>query len=546
MINALGNLKIGTRLGLGFAVLLLLLLAVAGGGWWSVMLQHDVASRLVARDFRIANAANQLKTMVVEARRQEKDSFMAIADPTKFEQNLAMWEKNRLAMRAAMQAFEALALEADEREALRRFNADFNTYAEGFDAAVTRIRSGAITSALEANAALKQVKAAVHEMEKLAEEINVRAMSRVSLAQSTLDASRRRAADILAALVGSCLVGAVVLAVALTRSITRPIVRAAAAAQSIRSGDLTAHIELAGRDETGQLLRAMSDMQAALRNIVGGVRANSENVATAAAQIAEANVDLSSRTEDQASVLEAAASSMELLGANVEKNLDQVRRGDQLTRHALEVAGLGGQVVANVIDTMKGIRESSAKVVDIIGVIDSIAFKTNILSLNAAVEAARAGSQGRGFAVVAEEVRALAQSSARAATEIKSLITASVERVEKGVGFVDKAGSTMNQVVAATRDIGGIMAQISEASMEQGRKVLSVREAVVRLNQTTQCNAALVEQTAAAAASLSGQAHQLVDSVAQFRLMTDQAVIRTAEDEARGMDAAPRRWAVSV
>ncbi len=514
----LNKLKIGARLGMGFALLLLLLAAVAVGGWWGMNLQYEVASHLVANDFRIANAANNLKTMVVEARRQEKDSLMSIADRAKFDQNEKMWQKNRVALQSALNDFEQLQLAADERADGAQLKKGFGTYAEAFAAVVARIRKDELQTALDANLALKPVKAAVHQMETLSTALNERAMKRVSQAQALLDASRHRAAIFLLSLVVICLAVAIGLAWALTRSITVPIGRAAEVAQRIRSGDLTGEIAVGPQDETGQLLRTMGEMQASLSQIVGGVRSNAESVATAASQIAQANVDLSARTEEQAAVLEQTASSMKQLGENVEQNVEQVRRGDDLAQQALLNAGDGGAVVSQVIDTMKAIRESSTKIADIIGVIDGIAFQTNILALNAAVEAARAGEHGRGFAVVAGEVRSLAQSSAKAAREIKGLITASVERVAKGGELVDRAGATMKSIVTSTNDIGGIMNQISGASSEQSGRVVHVREAVMRMNQSTQCNSALVEQTAAAAESLNEQARKLVQSVAQFRI----------------------------
>ncbi len=514
----LSKLKIGARLGMGFAVLLALLAAVAAGGWWAVNLQYQVASQLVANDFHVANAANKLKTMVVEARRQEKDSLMSIADRAKFDQNEKNWQKNRDALQAALAEFEQLPLSEDERSDAAQLKKNFSLYAAAFSGVVVRVRKDEIDNALDANAALKPIKAAVHEMETLATTINERAMGRVALAQGLLDASRHRAAIVLCTLVAVCLALAVAMAWVLTRSITVPISRAADVAQRIRSGDLTGVIAVDSQDETGQLLRTMGEMQASLSHIVGGVRGNAESVATAASQIAHANMDLSARTEEQASVLESTAGAIKQLGHNVNQNVDQVRRGDELARQALRNAGEGGEVVDQVIATMQQIRDSSARIGDIIGVIDGIAFQTNILALNAAVEAARAGEHGRGFAVVAGEVRSLAQNSAQAAREIKDLITASVERVAKGGELVDRAGATMKSIVASTNDIGGIMDQISGSSSVQSGRVIEVQNAVTRMNQSTQCNAALVEQTAAAAESLSEQARRLVQSVAQFRI----------------------------
>ncbi|MBB4845439.1 methyl-accepting chemotaxis protein [Paucibacter oligotrophus] len=290
------------------------------------------------------------------------------------------------------------------------------------------------------------------------------------------------------------------------------------AAERVRDGNLSVQIHDAESDEFSPLLQAMKDMQGALGKVVGTVRSNAESVATASAQIAQGNQDLSGRTEQQASALEETAASMEQLGSTVKQNSDNARQADQLAKNASTVAERGGRVVEEVVGTMKDINDSSTKIADIISVIDGIAFQTNILALNAAVEAARAGEQGRGFAVVAGEVRNLAQRSAEAAKEIKSLITASVDRVERGTQLVDQAGSTMQEVVSAIKRVTDIMGEISAASMEQSQGVAQVGEAVTQMDQATQQNAALVEESAAAAESLRNQASQLVQVVAAFKI----------------------------
>jgi methyl-accepting chemotaxis protein-1 (serine sensor receptor) len=259
-------------------------------------------------------------------------------------------------------------------------------------------------------------------------------------------------------------------------------------------------------------------MQTSLSRVVSNVRNNAHSVASASAQIAQGNNDLSARTEQQASALEETSASMEELNSTVQANADNARQANQLAVSASTVAVQGGDVVAEVVTTMKGINDSSKKIADIIGVIDGIAFQTNILALNAAVEAARAGDQGRGFAVVASEVRSLAQRSAEAAKEIKGLIHASVERVEQGTMLVDKAGATMTEVVASIRRVTDIVGEISAASNEQSMGVSQVGEAITQMDQATQQNAALVEQSAAAADSLKKQAQQLVEAVAVFQL----------------------------
>jgi len=320
-------------------------------------------------------------------------------------------------------------------------------------------------------------------------------------------------------------IAALVIGAALALLITRGLLsqlggepaHATAVARAVAGGDLSTPIAVRAGD-TGSLMAALAHMQSSLHEVVSRVRQGSEQVAGASMQIAQGNGDLSSRTEQQASALQQTSSSMEQLGATVRQNADHARQADELANGAGAVASRGGAAVARVVETMRGINDSSRRIADIIGVIDGIAFQTNILALNAAVEAARAGEQGRGFAVVASEVRSLAQRSADAAREIKSLIAASVERVEQGTVQVDDAGATMNEVVAAIGRVTAIVREISEASREQSQGVTQVGAAVADMDRTTQQNAALVEQSAAAAESLQEQARQLVDVVASFRL----------------------------
>ena len=316
--------------------------------------------------------------------------------------------------------------------------------------------------------------------------------------------------------------GALALGFVFVRSITTPLRKAVNVARAVARGDLTVRIEVRGSNEAAHLMEALQEMQASLAEIVCAVHEGSESVAIASTQIAQGNNDLSSRTESQASALEQTAAAMEQLGSTVHQNADNARTANQLAQSASTVAVQGGAVVAQVVDTMKGISAASHRISEIIGVIDGIAFQTNILALNAAVEAARAGEQGRGFAVVASEVRSLAGRSAEAAKEIKTLIGVSVERVDKGSALVDhlvdQAGATMTEVVSSIRRVTDLMGEITSASVEQSQAVAQVGEAVTQMDQTTQQNAALVEESAAAADSLKDQAQDLVRVVSVFKL----------------------------
>ncbi|MBP0599997.1 MCP four helix bundle domain-containing protein [Herbaspirillum sp. LeCh32-8] len=308
----------------------------------------------------------------------------------------------------------------------------------------------------------------------------------------------------------------------LVRAISRPLEQAVKVAQGVAAGDLTQDIEVRSKDETGQLMAALKEMNGNLLRIVGEVRTSTDTINTAAAEIATGNLDLSSRTEQQAGSLEETASAMEELTSTVKQNADNARQANQLAASASDVASRGGDVVRQVVDTMSSINDSSRKIVDIISVIDGIAFQTNILALNAAVEAARAGEQGRGFAVVASEVRSLAQRSASAAKEIKQLIDDSVAKVGNGSTLVAQAGETMEEVVASVRRVTDVMGEITAASHEQSTGIEEVNRAITQMDETTQQNAALVEEAAAAAQSLQEQAVRLSGAVSVFRLHESQ------------------------
>ncbi len=341
----------------------------------------------------------------------------------------------------------------------------------------------------------------------------------------------------------------VALALLITRSIVAPLHGAVSVAKKVAAGQLTSQVLVEGRDETSELLQALKDMNESLSKTVGEVRTGTETITIASQEIASGNADLSSRTESQASSLEETASSMEELTSTVKQNADNARQANQLAVSASSVAVKGGSVVSQVVDTMGSIKESSRKIVDIIGVIDGIAFQTNILALNAAVEAARAGEQGRGFAVVAAEVRNLAQRSAGAAKEIKSLIGDSVDKVDAGSKLVDEAGQTMDLIVTSIKQVADIMGEITAATQEQSNGIEEVNQAITQMDEMTQQNAALVEQAAAAAESMQEQAQKLALAVSIFKLSGDDEKARAlakAAPRAAPPARAPARPAVAA
>jgi methyl-accepting chemotaxis protein len=318
----------------------------------------------------------------------------------------------------------------------------------------------------------------------------------------------------LAALLGLLAVGLALI----VRSVSRPLKNAIQIAKHVADGDLTSRIEVTSGDETGQLLQALKDMNESLSRIVGEVRSTTDSISTASREIAAGNTDLSSRTEQQASSLEETASSMEELTSTVKQNAENAKQANQLAANASDIAVKGGYAVNDVVQTMGSISASSKKIMDIISVIEGIAFQTNILALNAAVEAARAGEQGRGFAVVAAEVRNLAQRSAAAAKEITALISDSVDKVEIGSKQVDQAGATMNEIVQAVKRVTDIMSEITAASSEQSAGIEQVNQAIVQMDETTQQNAALVEEATAAAEAMQQQAIKLYEEVSTFKV----------------------------
>jgi methyl-accepting chemotaxis protein len=509
------DLKIGARVALAFGIVVLtivmLVAAVQVGLFHSAAnseaMGNGVSLQAQATEIHLLAKDNAIASMVIlvssSADVQAKLSKEISERDARIVKGLDVLEK-------------ALADSEDGRALLTEVRKRHKNYVGGVQRIVGMVKAGKQAEA--AFAADEEMIPMLAPFMTSLEKLNTR---QVSLVQSTglengkLIASTRTIATVAGALAALLATGA---GIWLVRSITRPLRHAVAFAEAVSQGDLTQSMVTTGNDEIAVLMRALENMQASLSTVVRQVRQGSDSVASASAEIASGNMDLSNRTEIQAGALERTDASMAELGDAVKHNAASTRQANQLALQASTVAVRGGEVVGQVVDTMQGINASSRKIADIIQVIDGIAFQTNILALNAAVEAARAGEQGRGFAVVASEVRSLAGRSAEAAKEIKALINASVERVEHGSALVDHAGVTMTEVVNSIRRVTDLMGEISAANDEQSTDVSEVAEVVKQMDQTTQQNAALVEQMAAAASSLRSQAQDLVQTVAVFKL----------------------------
>ena len=520
------NLKIGTRLALGFAMVLALSVVMGLVSISKLSLVNDATAEIANNWMVGTRTLSTYSSIINDIRRAEAAHVMSNK-----EEQFSLAEK-RIAVdmaqaTTALKAYAETVTSSEEKPLLNAIqSAEQRYFATQPELLRTSRSTDGVTDALRdvyagpSRTAFNELAAAVETGIQFQTK---GATMAYQMSQSQYETTR---ATVIALLIASIVIGAV-LARVITRSITSPVNQALTLAQAIESGNLTSRVHSDSKDELGQLLRAMSGMTESLVKVVSNVRSGSEGVATASSEIAQGNHDLSSRTESQASALEETAASMEQLSATVTQNADNARQASQLAQSASTVAMQGGAVVSQVVDTMKGINVSSRKISDIISVIDGIAFQTNILALNAAVEAARAGEQGRGFAVVASEVRSLAGRSAAAAKEIKTLINASVERVEFGSALVDKAGETMTEVVSSIRRVTDIMGEISAASSEQAAGVSQVGEAVSQMDRATQQNSALVEEMAAAASSLQNQSEDLVKVVASFKLGTNDGVIKT-------------------
>jgi methyl-accepting chemotaxis protein len=515
------RMRLGARLITGFLLVVTIGAAVAGVGIFGLNRLNDASERLYRLELLGVSYVKAANVHLIAAGRARL-SFAAATDAAEREAAKKTFHDEVAQTRALLEKSRPSFYLERGKVALAQMQQKLDAFVDAGESFMKEM-SGKDFAARDEG--LVRLDRQVRELNKLADD-------QLEVLASFKDERGRLAADegtqlyhsislLMVVLTGASVLIGVLIGATLTRGLTRQLGGepgdVAAAATAIAEGDLSGDIDTS-RAQPGSVVQAMAQMQHALRRLVGQVRSSSDSIATASDEIAKGNADLSQRTEEQASNLQQTAASMEQLTSTVANNADTARQASQLAGSASVVAGKGGQIVGQVVKTMEEISASSRKIADIIGVIDGIAFQTNILALNAAVEAARAGEQGRGFAVVAGEVRALAQRSAQAAKEIKALIGDSVERVESGGRLVDEAGQTMDEIVTQVRRVTDLISEISAATQEQSSGIGQVGTAVSQLDEVTQRNAALVEESAAAADSLHQQAEELVQAISVFRL----------------------------
>ena len=530
----LRTVRIGTRLGIGFGIILVMVVCVLVADIVISANGRRVQNEGMRHTSAKAAVANQMRSALLEGGIAMRNVGLQHSTP-EMQREEAKLQVQRRRFRDAHDKLLALGLSDGERAIVDGIAGLEKKTETPFREAIQLVREYANEAAgkLISTRIDPLNQQAIAEIDKL---VDIQQKAVDQLLEDAESAGQRLTYVLILMGVLTVLTGGV-LSIATTRSITLPLQDAVAVATRVAAGRLGKPIAVTGKDETSDLLHALKEMDLSLSKIVSQVRAGTDEIGTASNEIAAGNADLSSRTESQASALQETASSMEQLTATVKHNADNAQQANHLVRSASDSAVKGGEVVGRVVETMSSIKDSSRKIVDIIGVIDGIAFQTNILALNAAVEAARAGEQGRGFAVVASEVRTLAQRSAQAAKEIKDLIGDSVRKVESGHALVDDAGRQMEEIVAAVRHVADIMNEITEASREQSQGIEGIHRAIATMDEMTQQNAALVEQAAAAAAAMESRASILGQTVAAFDL---SASAEGASDGAAVLPFAPR------
>ena len=517
-MNALGRLSIRARLYFGTIFSLVLLVIIGAMGFIALDRTRGTLEVLFSQRVQTLTDMSDLRTALGDLRRAEKDIIINFNNTVEVAALRESWGKTLAALRKSLaDVRQVQAGDAAFVAAIDKSLDEIQQYEAGIVPIFDQIERAQIDGA-GGGAYADRLKTHMDATDQLFSRLATSAREQMQEARQGVDTL----AATMSGLIGVALVLALAVLIPLTtlsvRSITRSLAQARDLAERIAGGDLSRDTQALNHDEVGQLVTAMGRMQQSLRGLVRQVQDAAGNISTASSEIATGNHDLSQRTEQTAANLEEAASSMEMLTSTVQQSAQASRQASDFASSAAEVAARGGAVVSQVVSTMDQITTSSRKIADITGVIDSIAFQTNILALNAAVEAARAGEQGRGFAVVASEVRSLAQRSAEAAKEIKELIGSSVERVEDGSRFVSQAGQTMTEIVGSVRRVSGIIHEITASAAEQSDNIGHISQSVTQLDQMTQQNAALVEQSTAASESLREQALQLTRAVSQFKL----------------------------
>ena len=517
------NLSVRSLLWLAFSSIVFLAILAIGFSLYQMRVINASTKLLFESEYASGLAAEQVRGMIFKASRSQAQLLTASTDSERKKLGEEI-DTSLKAINARMEVVTKLANSSEMKAESKQLAEKLSAWDKDLKTFVSLVKAQPLDLVQMSPDVPSDDATLLNKASKIGAVIEAIVAQRAESAQNTMEASDRVYAMSLkwmVAATGVIFIAALAISVLVTRRLHSQLGGEPAYAKVISSaiaeGDLSMHIQVA-KGDTQSLMHSLEAMQGNLRRLVSGVRNTSQHVALASSEIAQGNHDLSARTESQASNLEETAASMEELGVSINHNANDVKQVNQLAMTASGVAAQGGVVVAQVVETMKGINDSSRKISEIISVIDGIAFQTNILALNAAVEAARAGEQGRGFAVVASEVRSLAGRSADAAKEIKTLIGTSVDRVEQGTLLVDKAGATMTDVVSSIRKVTDLMREISAASIEQSTGVAQVGEAVQKMDQVTQQNAALVEEMAAAASSLKSQSEDLVGTVSVFKL----------------------------
>ena len=498
-------------------VVFALLALVGGAGLFGMLRVQHASTDILGNAYGQFQALTTLRSEMNLVRRLEKDMIIGYEKPEVVKELHVKWQDGLNRTAAAVVAFAALAGDQD-KTLLAEVGKRVQAYGAAFEGVARQLEASGYDNATVANRVGRQAVASFDEAEKSLTRLDSSVQARLDQSGQSGQAVVRQTEVMFAvALLLAALIVAP-LTILNMQSICEPVEQARRLAQATASGDLSLTMQVHGRDETAQLQQALLDMQNSLRGMVSQMRETSDSIATASQEIASGNQDLSGRTEQTAGNVQQTVSSMTQLTGNVQQTASSAQTAHQLVASASDAATRGGAVVEQVVSNMKDISASSHKIAAIIGVIDGIAFQTNILALNAAVEAARAGEQGRGFAVVASEVRALAQRSAGAANEIKTLIGTSVSNVESGARLVSDAGATMREIVSSVQRVSDVIGEITAAAVEQSSGIGQVNLAVNEIDEMTQQNAALVEQSAAAAESLKDQAQRLSQAVGQFNL----------------------------